>query len=103
MNAIVMYGSHELEMHKSPYMLFHRPPLSFYSRKPVVMLPRTRKTRKKADDAEKGKEVEHEDALDQHVEDVLRKHDKFRRIMRGVWSFVKTRMSLLLSCTREFN
>ena len=26
-----------------------------------------------------------------HVEDVLRKRDRFRRVMRGVWSFVKTR------------
>ena len=90
MNAIVMYGSHEPRDAHVPYMLSHRPPLSFYSRKPVVMLPRTRKKRKKADDAEKGKEIEHEDALDQHVEDVLRKRDRFRRVMQGVWSFVKT-------------
>ncbi|OBZ70461.1 hypothetical protein A0H81_09965 [Grifola frondosa] len=46
------------------------------------------------EDPEKGKHTNapHEDALDQHVEDVLRKRDKFRRVMQGVWSFVKTRM-----------
>ncbi|KAI0723244.1 hypothetical protein C8Q76DRAFT_722203 [Earliella scabrosa] len=71
------------------------PPLSFYSRKPVVVLPRTRKKRKKADDAEKGKEIEHENALDQHVEDVLRKRDRFRRVMQGVWSFVKTPLGFI--------
>lgn len=32
-----------------------------------------------------------EDDLDRHVEDVLRKRDQFRRIMRGVWMFMKTR------------
>ena len=42
-------------------------------------------------DAEKGKQQMFEDNLDRHVEEVLRKRDKFRRVMRGVWSFLKTR------------
>jgi hypothetical protein len=41
-------------------------------------------------DGESGK---HEDALDRHVEDVLARPSKFKRTLRGVWSFLKTRMS----------
>ena len=56
-------------------------------------------------DSEKGETVEeehtHEDALDQHVEDVLSKRDQFRRVMRGVWSFVKTPLGVRLSCLAE--
>ena len=74
-----------------------RPPLSFYSRKPVVVLPQPTKKTKKQVDAEKspetGQENISEDALDQHVQDVLSKRAKFRRIMAGVWSFLKTRES----------
>ncbi|KZT74331.1 hypothetical protein DAEQUDRAFT_660489 [Daedalea quercina L-15889] len=74
------------------------PPLEWYSRKPVVVLPRGRRRRKSTKDeasaAEKGETGENdnneEDNLDLHVEDVLRKRDRARRIMRGVWSFVKT-------------
>ncbi|KAL7282365.1 hypothetical protein ACG7TL_003835 [Trametes sanguinea] len=80
------------------------PPLSFYSRKPVVVLPRLRKKkRRKQHDIEKGTdhdqesegESEYEDALDQHVEDVLTKRDQFRRVMQGVWSFVKTPLGIV--------
>ncbi|CDO71279.1 hypothetical protein BN946_scf184908.g36 [Trametes cinnabarina] len=80
------------------------PPLSFYSRKPVIVLPRLRKKkRRKQHDPEKGThqdqasddEDEYEDALDQHVEDVLNKRDKFRRVMQGVWSFVKTPLGIV--------
>ncbi|RPD81163.1 hypothetical protein L226DRAFT_131164 [Lentinus tigrinus ALCF2SS1-7] len=77
------------------------PPLSFYSRKPVVVLPRLRKKkRKKVSDVEKGQVPQdehplHEDALDQHVHDVLSKRDKFRRVMRGVWSFCKTPLGFI--------
>ncbi|KAI0353601.1 hypothetical protein OH77DRAFT_1427291 [Trametes cingulata] len=75
------------------------PPLSFYSRKPVVVLPRMRKKKRKQADPEKGEaqdeEPEYEDALDQHVEDVLTKRDKFRRVMQGVWSFVKTPLGIV--------
>ncbi|TBU45037.1 golgi-body localization protein domain-containing protein [Dichomitus squalens] len=71
------------------------PPLSFYSRKPVIVLPRPKRKKKKQNDVEKGtatteEENLHEDALDEHVHDVLNKRDKFRRIMAGVWSFLKT-------------
>ncbi|KAH9899930.1 hypothetical protein C8Q73DRAFT_339831 [Cubamyces lactineus] len=75
------------------------PPLSFYSRKPVVVLPRLHRKKRKQHDPEKGvareEEREYEDALDQHVEDVLTKRDKFRRVMQGVWSFVKTPLGIV--------
>lgn len=88
------------------------PPLDWYSRKPVVVLPsrsrqrRRQAARDRASAAEEGhagekerppegargeEEEEEEDTLDMHVEDVLRKRDRLRRVMRGVWSFVKTR------------
>ncbi|CCM03162.1 uncharacterized protein FIBRA_05284 [Fibroporia radiculosa] len=69
------------------------PPLSFYSRKPVVVLPRRRRKKVLGDSVEKGEgqnQDDDEDNLDVHVEDVLRKRDRLRRVMRGVWSFVKT-------------
>ena len=58
-----------------------------YSRKPVVVLPRT----SVREDSERASSV-HEDELDQHVEEVLTKRAKIRRTLRGVWSFIKTRM-----------
>ncbi|EMD40777.1 hypothetical protein CERSUDRAFT_80431 [Gelatoporia subvermispora B] len=71
-------------------------PLAFYSRKPVVVLPRKRRRPKGKGDPEKGDPlVEDEDLLDQHVEDVLRKRDRFRRVMQGVWSFVKTPLGVI--------
>lgn len=68
---------------------FHSPPLSFYSRKPTIVLPDFPKRKSAAGDAENGQL--HEDNLDRHVEDVLSKRDQFRRIMSGVWAFMKTR------------
>ena len=42
-------------------------------------------------------------ALDQHVEDVLSRRDKFRRTMQGLWAFLKTPVGILtgegLSCS----
>lgn len=37
-----------------------------------------------------------EDSLDRHVDDVLRRPSKLRRTMLGVWSFLKTRQSLVI-------
>jgi hypothetical protein len=70
--------------------------MSFYSRKPVVFL--SPPTRQELSDAEKGAVPDdelgkHEDALDRHVEDVLKRPSKIKRTLRGVWSFLKTRMS----------
>ena len=42
----------------------------------------------------------HEDNLDRHVEDVLSKRDKYRRIMKGVWAFMKTRGYSIRTMTR---
>lgn len=51
------------------------------------MLPERR--RRTIDDVEGG--VKQEDQLDLHVKDVLTKRARFRRVMAGVWSFIKTR------------
>lgn len=53
------------------------------------MLNDVRRRPSNAGEVEKGQTDE--DDLDRHVEDVLRKRDQFRRIMRGVWMFMKTR------------
>ncbi|KAL5527363.1 hypothetical protein ACEPAG_6154 [Sanghuangporus baumii] len=65
------------------------PPIGVYSRKPVVFLPRAAIT----DDVERMSI--HEDELDRHVEQVLSKRDKVRRILRGVWAFVKTPLGIV--------
>ncbi|CAL1700809.1 unnamed protein product [Somion occarium] len=72
------------------------PPLSFYSRKPVVVLPETPRLPATGADAEKGVQPS-QDNLDRHVKDVLTKRDKFRRVMRGVWSYMKTPMGIVVS------
>ena len=64
------------------------PPLSFYSRKPVVVLPRTGRELD-VDDA--SLQTTSTDELDRHVHDVLKRKNKFRRVMKGVWAFLKTR------------
>ncbi|KAL1675532.1 hypothetical protein EV122DRAFT_268164 [Schizophyllum commune] len=60
------------------------PPITGYPkfRKPIVTL----------DDGPRDLETasHHEDALDRHVEDVMRRRARFKRIMKGVWSFLKT-------------
>ncbi|KAH9938207.1 uncharacterized protein B0H18DRAFT_866440 [Fomitopsis serialis] len=81
------------------------PPLEWYSRKPVVVLPRRRRRKQATKDgssaAEKGEAGQNENAeddednLDLHVEDVLRKRDRARRVGRGVWSFVKTPLGVI--------
>ncbi|KAI0347243.1 hypothetical protein BDW22DRAFT_1322640 [Trametopsis cervina] len=68
------------------------PPLSFYSRKPTIVLP---EIKMRSGDAEDGNM--HEDSLDRHVEDILSRRDKWRRIMHGVWSFMKTPMGIIVS------
>jgi hypothetical protein len=62
------------------------PPWSFYSRKPILVLP----------DVEPEKDAEgrlqHEDPLDRYVDDVLKRPSRFKRTMQGIWSFLKTRV-----------
>jgi hypothetical protein len=68
------------------------PPLSFYSRKPVMILP---SAPREPMDLEKGRPPkEYEDSLDRHVGDVLKRPSKFKRTMQGVWSFLKTPMGV---------
>ncbi|KAI0269105.1 hypothetical protein BC834DRAFT_1039699 [Gloeopeniophorella convolvens] len=66
------------------------PPLSFYSRKPVVVLPR-----REHNDVETGStNSDSTDELDRHVHDVLKRRQKFRRVMKGVWAFLKTPLGI---------
>ncbi|KAJ6628727.1 hypothetical protein B0H10DRAFT_1989020 [Mycena sp. CBHHK59/15] len=71
------------------------PPLSWYSRKPVVMLssPSTISITDEEQGPHPGKE--YEDSLDRHVEDVLNKPSKFKRTMKGVWAFLKTPLGVI--------
>jgi hypothetical protein len=41
-----------------------------------------------------------EDALDRHVDDVLKSPSKWRRMLMGVWSFLKTRTSFGIELPR---
>ncbi|KAI0320669.1 hypothetical protein OF83DRAFT_1238597 [Amylostereum chailletii] len=63
------------------------PPVSLYSRKPVLVLPVT---------PHSGSAHSSADDLDRHVHHVLTKKDKFRRIMRGVWAFLKTPLGVVV-------
>ncbi|KAI0053001.1 hypothetical protein FA95DRAFT_1050949 [Auriscalpium vulgare] len=64
------------------------PPLSFYSRKPVIVLPA------RDADASSGGSGSTDD-LDRHVEDVLKRKQNYRRILKGVWAFLKTPVGIL--------
>jgi hypothetical protein len=61
-------------------------PPGFFTRKPVVDLPRSGR-------GVDGTSVHttSTDELDRHVHDVLKRKNKFRRVMKGVWAFLKTR------------
>jgi hypothetical protein len=64
------------------------PPISFFSRKPVVDLP---PSGREADVDGASVHTTDTDELDRHVHDVLKRKNKFRRVMKGVWAFLKTR------------
>ncbi|THV08448.1 hypothetical protein K435DRAFT_11158 [Dendrothele bispora CBS 962.96] len=66
------------------------PPLSWYSRKPVVMLSAP----PPSGDEECAESVL-EDSLDRHVEDVMKRRAMIKRTLRGVWSFLKTPMGVI--------
>ncbi|KAJ4478229.1 hypothetical protein J3R30DRAFT_2878497 [Lentinula aciculospora] len=72
------------------------PPLSFYLRRPVVALspppPPSIESARAAE--EQGRPVL-EDSLDRHVDDVMRRRDKIRRSLKGVWSFLKTPLGIV--------
>ncbi|KAF8525324.1 hypothetical protein JB92DRAFT_1319962 [Gautieria morchelliformis] len=68
------------------------PPMSLYSRRPIIHLPRSEYS--VLPDSEKGR-TEHVDDLDRHVENALRKRDKLRQTAAGVWSFIKTPMGII--------
>ncbi|KAG1866516.1 hypothetical protein DFJ58DRAFT_724013 [Suillus subalutaceus] len=74
------------------------PPLSFYSRKPVIALfyPSGRQGR----DMEFAGHAQIEfdgmdELLDRHVEDVLTGRSKVKRTLQGVWSFLKTPIGII--------
>ncbi|CAG7848713.1 SubName: Full=Related to ahmp1 protein {ECO:0000313/EMBL:CCA69063.1} [Serendipita indica DSM 11827] len=62
------------------------PPLSFYSRKPTISIPARLVDPEKAGS---------QDELDLHVEDVLRKRDKLRRTLEGLWAYLKTPIGIV--------
>ncbi len=69
--------------------LWLSPPLAFYSRKPVVTLARSRES----DIENASVRTASMDELDRHVHDVLerRRKNKYRRVLKGLWAFLKTR------------
>ncbi|KAJ7498809.1 hypothetical protein FB451DRAFT_11090 [Mycena latifolia] len=71
------------------------PPTSWYSRKPVVTLSSPSKVDVSDPEQPDRPGREYEDSLDRHVEDVLNKPAKFRRTMKGVWTFLKTPLGVL--------
>lgn len=94
------------------------PPMSIYSWKPSLFLPITPRI---PEDVEEGKATASEqpdNELDMHVEDVLkfvlsknsgsiyllanRRQDKFRRTMKGIGSFLKTRTLLYRTSESAF-
>lgn len=79
--------------HKFLLIWFTSPNLSWYSRKPLVELSSI----ETSPDIEEGvnRETQFDNPLDRHVDSVLRRPSKLRRTMRGVWSFLKTRESLV--------
>ncbi|KAF8076500.1 hypothetical protein FPV67DRAFT_1664763 [Lyophyllum atratum] len=71
------------------------PPLLWYSRKPVLVLTGPPPSDSAGDPELDGHREKHlQDSLDRHVDDVLRRPSKFRRTMKGVWSFLKTPMGI---------
>ncbi|TFK43438.1 hypothetical protein BDQ12DRAFT_180030 [Crucibulum laeve] len=70
------------------------PPSSWYSRKPVIMLPSLPRHAHHADDKEASTQ-DFEDSLDRHVDDILKRPSKIRRTLQGVWSFLKTPMGII--------
>ncbi|KAJ3566414.1 hypothetical protein NP233_g7021 [Leucocoprinus birnbaumii] len=64
------------------------PPTPFYDRKPTIILPINPQP-----EAE-GNLVYH-DALDRHVDDVIKRPFPIRRTLLGVWAFLKTPMGLI--------
>ena len=70
------------------------PPLSWYSRKPVLFLPAAPPSTRGS--GGEGQQEDFDDSLDRHVNDVLQRRFKFRRTIRGIWSFLKTRRSNFL-------
>ncbi|KAJ6598954.1 hypothetical protein DFH09DRAFT_19508 [Mycena vulgaris] len=71
------------------------PPMSWYSRKPVVTLASPSKVDVSDPEQPDRPGREYEDSLDRHVEDVLNKPAKFKRTMKGVWAFLKTPLGVL--------
>lgn len=78
---------------------FSRPPLSWYTRKPVVVLPSSPRVSRVVD-GEQGS-PEFEDSLDRYVDDILKRPSKIRRTLLGIWSFLKTRKyhTFFITCT----
>ncbi|KAJ7764982.1 hypothetical protein DFH07DRAFT_811020 [Mycena maculata] len=72
------------------------PPMSWYSRKPVVTLSSPSTTDVSDPEQPERPGREYEDSLDRHVDDVLKNPSKFRRTMKGVWTFLKTPLGIIV-------
>ncbi|KAI0030702.1 hypothetical protein K488DRAFT_26420, partial [Vararia minispora EC-137] len=66
------------------------PPVSVYSRRPVLSLPTS--------DGVSGRpaSIFNEQEIDAHVDQILSKRAKFRRVLRGIWAFLKTQTIQIL-------
>jgi len=67
----------------------------WYSKKPVVTLSSPSQVDVSDPEQPDRPGKEYEDSLDRHVEDVLNKPAKFKRTMKGVWTFLKTPLGIL--------
>ena len=70
-------------------LLNYSPPLSFYSRKPVITLPA--RMMHPTDKEQNGST----DVLDMHVEELLSRKQKIRRSLQGLWAFLKTPIGIV--------
>jgi hypothetical protein len=66
------------------FLIRSSPPLSWYSRRPVINLPATAIRERDAES------MESENELDAHVEELLSKRAKIRRSLQGLWAYIKT-------------
>ncbi|KAF5363338.1 hypothetical protein D9756_000467 [Leucocoprinus leucothites] len=64
------------------------PPTPFYNRKPTIVLP------VRSQNGTEGYSI-YPDALDRHVDDVIKRPFPIRRTLLGIWAFLKTPMGII--------
>lgn len=75
----------------------YSPPVDVFERRPTVVLPVTPGPATPKNGSLRS-DTPHADDLDKHVSHVLSKRQVFKRIMRGVWAYMKTRGCHFLFC-----